>query len=120
MLFTNFLSFAPFATLGLAALAPLYTPEEVDLIIADKYIIKLKNESNLLTLAKSRRNSIWNKALEKADHVYDGIFNGFAAKLDAVTLKQFREHPEVRPCYFLVPLCALLTGARSSTLNAMQ
>lgn len=102
MLCTGFLGLVPFATLGLAALAPLYTPEQIDSIIADKYIIKLKNESNFLTLARSGRNDRLNNAFEKADHVYDGVFKGFAAKLDAVTLKLFREHPDVRLCYSLI------------------
>ncbi|POR34321.1 Cuticle-degrading protease [Tolypocladium paradoxum] len=62
--------------------APLLVPRGNHALIADKYIVKFKEGSAV---------SILNDALGSlggnADHVYDGVFKGFAGHLDKTMLK---------------------------------
>lgn len=72
--------------------APLLTPRaDADALIADNYIVKFKESSEL---------SILNNALSSLDvapdHVFKAIFQGFSAKLDEETLNALRDHPDVR------------------------
>jgi subtilisin family serine protease len=70
--------------------APLYVPDAGEALIANKYIVKLKDGASVaavqgnLKLAKSAN-----------DHVYSEVFNGFTATLDATTLSVLRDQPDV-------------------------
>jgi transcription antitermination factor NusG len=68
--------------------APLIT-REVDADMADKYIVKFKEGSAMSVVQDALKN------VAESTHVYDGIFQGFAAKLDSVTLELLRFLPDV-------------------------
>lgn len=60
-------------------------------LVADKYIVKLKEGSSLAALDTTMR-----KLTGEADHVYKNVFKGFAASLDEKMLQILRSHPDVR------------------------
>ncbi|RCI15505.1 putative subtilisin-like protease [Ophiocordyceps polyrhachis-furcata BCC 54312] len=70
--------------------APLLKPLGARKLIANKYIVKLKDEMSFATADEAV------VALSKdADHVYNHAFHGFAAHLSAEDLTKLRDHPEV-------------------------
>ncbi|RDA95941.1 putative subtilisin-like protease, partial [Ophiocordyceps camponoti-saundersi (nom. inval.)] len=70
--------------------APLLKPEGARELIANKYIVKLKNAMSFATADEAVA------ALSKdAYHVYNHAFHGFAAHLSAEDLAKLRDHPEV-------------------------
>lgn len=68
--------------------APLIIPRDADALIADKYIVKLKDGPSILDDAMSALSI-------DAKHVYSNVFNGFAATLDKKALENLRNHPDV-------------------------
>ncbi|PHH85859.1 hypothetical protein CDD83_11077 [Cordyceps sp. RAO-2017] len=70
--------------------APLLTPKGAKQVIADKYIVKFKNE-----LSASAVDETVKALSSKADHVYSHAFRGFAGHLSAEEVKTLRDRPEV-------------------------
>lgn len=72
--------------------APLIIPRgEASRLIANEYIVKLKEGSGLASLQEAM------KILPgQPDQVFESIFKGFSGKLDASTLEALRAHPDVR------------------------
>ncbi|KAG5930360.1 hypothetical protein E4U42_001875, partial [Claviceps africana] len=70
--------------------APLHAPVEDAKVIAGKYIVKLKDHAGASGLS-----DVVKSLAEKPEQTYDGVFKGFAAKLDEAGLKALREHPDV-------------------------
>ena len=70
--------------------APLLTPQAKN-IIADKYIVKFKNDP-----ASISSDRTINDFTSKADFVYGATFHGFAGSLTKNELKLLRDHPNVR------------------------
>ncbi len=71
--------------------APLYMVEDASVAIADKYIVKFKEDSSIASAGD--RISI---LAESADYVYTGgALDGFAGSLDADTLEELRANPDV-------------------------
>ena len=71
--------------------APLLVPRgDANTLIADKYIVKFKDDSSLSILESAV--SILSEAPE---HVYENTIRGFSATLDAETLEALRDHPDV-------------------------
>ncbi|PNY28425.1 Cuticle-degrading protease [Tolypocladium capitatum] len=74
-----------------AELAPLLTPHgNADQLIANKYIVKFKDG-----MSTSSVDEAVNALSNKADHVYDLAFRGFAGHMSAEELKTLRNHPDV-------------------------
>ncbi|RDA85360.1 putative subtilisin-like protease [Ophiocordyceps camponoti-leonardi (nom. inval.)] len=72
--------------------APLLKPLGARKLIANKYIVKLKDG---MAFASADEAVV---ALSKdADHVYNHAFHGFAAHLSDEDLDKLRDHPEVGP-----------------------
>ncbi|PHH61996.1 hypothetical protein CDD81_7687 [Ophiocordyceps australis] len=70
--------------------APLLASQTATGPVKDKYIVKFHKGSALAIIEKSLRH-----LLPHIDHVYEGIFTGFAAKLHKGHLEAMRSHPEV-------------------------
>ena len=68
--------------------APLLT-REVDADMADKYIVKFK-EGSAMSIVQDALNNVAERT-----HIFEGVFQGFAAKLDAATLELMRFLPDV-------------------------
>jgi hypothetical protein len=81
--------FAPLflAHLALAAPSSLHQVREQ---VASKYIVKLKDSPEISTF-----DDILSSLSVKVENTYEGIFNGFAATLDASALEKLRGHPSV-------------------------
>lgn len=76
--------------LGLAAhpkRAVLLQPRDDAQLIADKYIVKLKDGASTASFDKS--------FLPSADHIFKGIFNGFSATLKEDALEALLTDPNV-------------------------
>lgn len=72
-------------------LAPLLIPQGLEAnVIADKYIVKLKNSVSLAS-AESVASTLSNTP----DHVFETVFHGFSGRLDQATLQSLRENPNV-------------------------
>ncbi|KND94727.1 Cuticle-degrading protease [Tolypocladium ophioglossoides CBS 100239] len=71
--------------------APLLTPRgRADQLIANKYIVKFKDG-----MSASSVDDAVHALSNKADHVYDLAFRGFAGHLSAEELKTLRNRPDV-------------------------
>lgn len=80
--------------------APLLVPRGDDTtLIADKYIVKFKENSSLSIL-----ESAMSVLSDAPDHVYENTFQGFSSTLDAETLDALRDHPDV--CFPQASICS--------------
>ncbi|POR32641.1 Cuticle-degrading protease [Tolypocladium paradoxum] len=71
--------------------APLLTPRvDADQLIPNKYIIKFKDGMSISSVDETV-----NALSNKADHIYDLAFSGFAGQLSAEELEVLRNHPDV-------------------------
>lgn len=70
--------------------APLLVGRDASTVIANKYIVKLKESSGASALSSSI-----GILSESPDHVYSDSFRGFSATLDDATLKAMRDQPDV-------------------------
>ncbi|POR32110.1 Cuticle-degrading protease [Tolypocladium paradoxum] len=71
--------------------APLLIPPVgADQLIANKYIIKFKDD-----MSASSVDEVISALSSKAEHVYDLVFPGFASLLSAEELQTLRNHPNV-------------------------
>lgn len=59
-------------------------------LLANKYIVKLKESSGASAL-----DATLSMLQQDATHVYQNVFQGFAATLDSDMLKKLRSHPDV-------------------------
>lgn len=83
------------ATLPLALAAPAARSEPAPLQmrangIAGKYIVRLKDNSHA-----SAVSSVLSVLNTEPEHIFQNVFNGFAATLDPKTLHDLRNHPDV-------------------------
>lgn len=60
-------------------------------LVANKYIVKFKNEVSAATVDDAATSIL----SSSPDHVYTSVFSGFAAILDDDTLTALRDHPDV-------------------------
>lgn len=70
--------------------APLLRASSKQVLIADKYIVKFKSGSSLQSV-----DDTISALTADADHVFRGVFPGFAGTLDQETLDTLRDHPDV-------------------------
>lgn len=82
-------------------------------LVANKYIVKLKEGSALANLENTM-----SKLTGTPDAVFKNVFKGFAATLDAKTLDLLRAHPDVNATKIRF-IVTTLTQNRSSTLSRM-
>ncbi|PHH77872.1 hypothetical protein CDD82_3316 [Ophiocordyceps australis] len=69
--------------------APVIIPN-TSALIPNKYIVMFKNQMSIQAV-----NGTVKTLLDKADHVYNGAFHGFAGSLSVADLEAMRDHPEV-------------------------
>lgn len=81
--------FAPtfLAHLALAVPSSLHQVREQ---VASKYIVKFKDSTEVSTF-----DNVLSSLSVNVENTYEGIFNGFAATLDASALEKLRGHPSV-------------------------
>ncbi|KAG5942310.1 hypothetical protein E4U53_007259 [Claviceps sorghi] len=84
------LSLAAAAPSKRAEPAPLLAPGENAKVIPGKYIVKLKDHADASGLG-----DVVNSLADKPEQTYDGVFKGFAAKLDEAGLEALRGHPDI-------------------------
>lgn len=89
--------------------APLIIPRDAEALVADHYIVKLKDSSEASALDDSL-----SLLAKDADHVYTEAFRGFAATLDKKTLELLRDQPDVRTSA-VVKLSTMLIRGRLTT-----
>lgn len=82
-------------------------------LVANKYIVKLKEGSALSNLENTM-----SKLTGGPDAVFKNVFKGFAATLDAKMLDLLRSHPDVSTARTAF-MITIMTQKRSSTLNRM-
>lgn len=88
MLYSSLLAYA---SVALAARAPLFEAADRSQRVPHSYIVKLKD-----VVSRAARDDTLETLSATADHVYEGgIFNGFAVTLDDKELKRLRDHPDV-------------------------
>lgn len=80
------------AAISLALAAPSPPPQvrDMDPRIIDKYIVRLKESSEIAALG-----SILDSFSIETDHLYSNVFNGFAATLDDDQVAKLHNHPQV-------------------------
>jgi hypothetical protein len=74
----------------LAAPSPPTQPRYIDTRVVDKYIVKLKESSEISAL-----DSILDSFSIETDQLYSNVFNGFAATLDDDQVAKLHDHPQV-------------------------
>uniref|UniRef100_A0A8H7K215 Peptidase S8/S53 domain-containing protein n=1 Tax=Bionectria ochroleuca TaxID=29856 RepID=A0A8H7K215_BIOOC len=77
-------------SLVLAAPSPPTQPRYIDTRVVDKYIVKLKESSEISAL-----DSILDSFSIETDQLYSNVFNGFAATLDDDQVAKLHDHPQV-------------------------
>ncbi|KAK5997458.1 Cuticle-degrading protease [Cladobotryum mycophilum] len=75
--------------------APLLIPRGESKIIADHYIVKLKDGSGLAALDGGGLNNGLDLPSVSTKHVYRSVFRGFSGTFNKATLKSLRDHPDV-------------------------
>lgn len=69
---------------------PLLVPSDTESVIANKYIVKLKNDLSFASFDDELAI-----LTDGAEFVFNDVFRGFAGTLDAETLDRLRYHPDV-------------------------
>lgn len=70
--------------------APILFPRDNSTVIPGKYIVKMKDESDISAL-----NGAMGLFPGEAHQQYNNVFKGFATELDESTLKALQDHPHV-------------------------
>ncbi|UNI20295.1 hypothetical protein JDV02_006395 [Purpureocillium takamizusanense] len=70
--------------------APILRPRDAAAILADKYIVRLRDD-----IPAAQVETLMDSIKEEAHEVYKTVFPGFSATLDTAGLERWRNHPDV-------------------------